>query len=100
MWRPSLSRLPARWRRAAAVLSIFALGIAADRVALLVSPWWSREVYVATIQGTKGKGCKGEGGYFYLRFGRPYGNDDGFYQVPCQDHFQPADDVDLFCDCR
>jgi hypothetical protein len=94
-----LNSLPPRWRKAVALFSIFALGIVVDRLSLVVSPWLSRKVNVVTIQGTKGKGCGGPAGYFYLRFGRPYGNDDGFYEVGCQEHFQPSDDVDLYCDC-
>jgi len=74
-------------------------GIAFDRLTILVSPLLYREVYVATTQGTKDKGCGGSSGYQYTLFGRPFGQDEAFFQTPCQEHFWPSKDVALFCDC-
>ena len=99
MRRPILSRLSPFWQKAAVLFFVFAMGVAFDRLTILVSPWWYRQVYVATIHGTKDKGCGGPAGYEYVRFGRPFGQDDGFFQTACHEHFWPSKDVALFCDC-
>lgn len=76
-----------------------AFGAALDRVWIAGSPWLSQRVYVATIHGKKGGGCGGPAGYSYSRFGRRLGNDDGFFQVACEELFHPSEDVALFCHC-
>lgn len=99
MRRPSLSKLSPFKQRAALVFFVFAMGVGFDRLILLVKPWWFRKVFVATIHGKTGEGCRGDAGYNYLRFGRPYGQDDGFFETACQTYFWPSEDVALYCKC-
>lgn len=100
MRRSPLSRLPPFWQKAALLFFVFAMGVLFDRLAILVRPLVYREIFVATIHGTKDKGCRGSADYNYLLFGGPFGQTDGgYFEAACREHFWPSKDVALFCDC-
>src|SRR5256885_4596887 len=99
MRRPSLSRLSPFWQKASVLFFAFAMGVAVDRLVILVSPLVYRVVNVTTIHGTKGKGCEGFAGSYYALFGRPMGQSDGTFQSACGDHAYLTDSEALFCRC-
>lgn len=99
MRRPSLKSLPTSWRKVATLALFFGLGVAADRLVMLVSPLVYRVVSVRSIHGTTDKGCIGSAGDYYALFGRPAGQSDGIYATACGGHTYLSDTTALFCDC-
>ncbi|HEU5153722.1 MAG TPA: hypothetical protein VFU03_03230 [Gemmatimonadales bacterium] len=99
MRRPSLSNLPPSWRKTVVLAIAFAMGIAVDRLVILISPLVYRTVNVTTIHGTKGKGCRGYAHSFYALFGRPMGQADGIFEAACEEVAYLSDTEALACHC-
>ena len=97
MRRPSLRNLPLTLWKVLALLAVFALGALFDRHLM---PWIRRDVGVWVIHGVKGDGCKGDWGSTPVLFGRPMGQGDGFYAIPCGEISSLSDTTALLCDCR
>jgi len=97
MRRPSLRNLPPVVWKAAMLIAAFVLGALFNSYAM---PWIRRDVDVWVIPGVKGKGCRGEWGSTPVMFGRPMGQADGFYEIPCGEFSYQSDTSALMCDCR
>lgn len=59
MRRLSSNSIPPSWRKVAALALVFVMGIASDRLIMLISPMIYRVVNVTDIQGRKAKGVEG-----------------------------------------
>lgn len=97
MRRPSLKNLtPALWK-VLVLLAVFALGALFESY---LRPWIRRDVGVWVIRGVSGEGCKGDWGATLILFGKPKGQADGAYAIPCGEISSQSDTTALLCDCR
>ena len=97
MWRSPMKNLPRAWRNVIVLAGVFALGVLFDRYAI---PFLSRDVGVWVIQGVEGRGCEGSWGATLIRFGKPSGQSDGVYKIPCGEISPASDTAALLCKCR